>query len=390
MSSFSSHQKRKPIPYSRQSIDDNDVSAVVEALRADLLTTGPLVSEFERSFATYVGVEHGVAVNSGTAALHCAMWALGVGEGDEVIVPPLTFAATANCALYVGAKPVFVDVCPETLLINPIEVERHISSRTKAIIAVDYAGHPCDYDHLRHLARKYGVALVSDACHSLGGAFKGQPVGSLADISCFSFHPVKHLTVGEGGMAVTNDPNLAKRMRAFRGHGISTDSRTREAMGTWFYEMVDLGFNYRLTDIQCALGLSQLKKQASWLVRRREIAKRYNEELAGIPGLSLLTVSPQVTHAWHLYVIRLKNSKIRESTFSDLRRRGISVNVHYVPVHLHPYYRRTFSTAPGDCPVAEKAYEGLLSLPMFPALSEVDQTYVVEAIKESIINHSSE
>jgi len=297
MSSFSSHQKRKPIPYSRQSIDDNDVSAVVEALRADLLTTGPLVSEFERSFATYVGVEHGVAVNSGTAALHCAMWALGVGEGDEVIVPPLTFVATANCALYVGAKPVFVDVCPETLLINPIEVERHISSRTKAIIAVDYAGHPCDYDHLRHLARKYGVALVSDACHSLGGAFKGQPVGSLADISCFSFHPVKHLTVGEGGMAVTNDPNLAKRMRAFRGHGISTDSRTREAMGTWFYEMVDLGFNYRLTDIQCALGLSQLKKQASWLVRRREIAKRYNEELAGIPGLSLLTVSPQVTHA---------------------------------------------------------------------------------------------
>jgi perosamine synthetase len=312
------------------------------------------------------------------------MHALGIGPGDEVIVPPLTFAATANCALYVGAKPVFADVCPDTLLIDPDEVKRKITPRTKAVIAVDYAGQPCDYDALRQIATQHGIALLSDACHALGGAFNGRPVGSLADITCFSFHPLKHLTTGEGGMAVTDNPVWAARMRTFRTHGISTDASTRESKGTWFYEMLDLGFNYRLTDIQCALGLSQLSKQPRWLERRREIATTYDLAFLRTPGLSPLTVSPVVTHAWHLYVVRTDDPETREALFRDLRSANILVNVHYIPVHLHPYYREKFNVGPGLCPVAEEAFKRLLSLPMFPGLSDAEQTQVIVAVNNSI------
>ena len=379
-----------PIPYGRQCIDEDDIRAVADILRSDFLTTGPKIAEFEAAVAAYSGAGYGVAVNSGTAALHCAMHALGIDQGDEVIVPPLTFAATANCVLYVGATPVFADVRPDTLLIDPDEVERKITPRTKAIIAVDYAGQPCDYDTLRQIANRHGIALLSDACHSLGGAFKGRPVGSLTDVTCFSFHPVKHLTTGEGGMAVTDDPTLATRMRTFRSHGISTDASTRESKGTWYYEMVDLGFNYRLTDIQCALGLSQLTKQPRWLERRREIAKTYDLAFSRVPGLSPLVVSRDVTHAWHLYVVRLNDPTIRDAIFADLRRAGILVNVHYIPVHLHPFYREKFGTGPGLCPVAEEAFEGLLSLPMFPGMSAAEQERVIVAVTESMSVHRSQ
>ncbi|MCP4566239.1 MAG: aminotransferase class I/II-fold pyridoxal phosphate-dependent enzyme, partial [FCB group bacterium] len=247
------------IPYGRQSIDEEDIQSVVEVLRSDWLTTGPKVDAFEHALADYVGAEYGVAVSSGTAALHCAMYALGIGPGDEVILPPMTFAATANCVVFLGGTPVFADVQPDTLLIDPVAVEKKITKRTRAIIAVDYAGQPCDYDSLRDIANSHGLSLIADGCHALGAVYKGHRVGSLADMTVFSFHPVKHITTGEGGMITTNDPKFAGRMRRFRNHGIDTDFRQREQQGSWYYEMVDLGYNYRITDMQCALGLSQLK-----------------------------------------------------------------------------------------------------------------------------------
>ncbi|HOM08487.1 MAG TPA: aminotransferase class I/II-fold pyridoxal phosphate-dependent enzyme, partial [Syntrophales bacterium] len=297
------------IPYGRQSIDEEDIQAVVEVLRSDWLTTGPKVEEFERAFARAVGAKHAVAVSSGTAALHAAMYALGIGPGDEVIVPPMTFAATANCVVFQGGTPVFADVEEETLLIDPKEVERRITPRTRAIIAVDYAGQPCDYDELCRIAKNNNIYLVSDACHALGAKYKGRPVGSLADLTVFSFHPVKHITTGEGGMITTDHPELADRMRIFRNHGITTDHRQREALGSWFYEMVDLGYNYRITDFQCALGLSQLKKLPIWLKRRHEIADEYRKFFSGSIDFEPLIVRDKVYHAYHLYIIRLKSKK---------------------------------------------------------------------------------
>lgn len=371
------------LPYGRQMIDDDDIAAVVAVLRSDWLTTGPKVAEFESAFAQFTGVREAVAVSNGTAALHAAMYALGIGPGDEVIVPTMTFAATANCVVYQGGTPVFADVEPETLLIDPAQVEEKITSRTKAIIAVDYAGQPCGYDTLRAIARQHGLPLVSDACHALGGAYKGRPVGSLADMSTFSLHPVKPITSGEGGVITTDDPVLAQRMRVFRNHGITTDHRQREQQGSWFYEMVELGYNYRLTDIQCALGLSQLRKLPHWVVRRRAIAARYDAAFAALPTVSPLAVRPEVTHAYHLYMVRLALGLLkadRAAIFQALRTEGIGVNVHYIPVHLHPFYRQRFGTGPGLCPIAEAAYAELLTLPMFPAMSDQDVDAVVAAL----------
>jgi perosamine synthetase len=375
------------IPYGRQSIDEKDVVAVCSVLRSDWLTTGPKIVEFEEAIANYVGAKYAVAVSNGTAALHCAMYALGIGPGNEVIVPPITFAASANCVCYMGAKPVFADVEPDTLLINPVEVERQITSKTKVIIAVDYAGQPCDYDTLQALARKYDLALVADGCHALGAEYKGQKVGTLAEMTVFSFHPVKHIATGEGGMIVTDNEEFAERMRKFRNHGISLDAQQREKIGSWFYEMDDLGYNYRITDIQCALGISQLKKLPGFLKRRREIARQYDLAFKDINEISPLTVKDDILHAYHLYVVRL-NSKLagmdRKDLFHKLRRKGIGVNVHYIPVHLHPYYRRKFGYGPGLCPVAEDAYEAILSLPIFPEMSDEDVKRVVEAIRAAV------
>jgi perosamine synthetase len=373
------------LPYGRQSVDDDDIAAVVDVLRSDWLTTGPKVPEFERAFAESAGVQEAVAVTSGTAALHAAMYALGIGPGDEVIVPTMTFAASANCVVFQGGTPVFADVDPATLLLDPAQAADHITPRTRAIIAVDYAGHPCDYTALRALADQYGLALVADACHAIGGSYQELPIGSLADLSTFSLHPVKHMTTGEGGMITTNDSSLAQRMRIFRNHGITTDHRQRQEQGSWFYEMVDLGYNYRLTDFQCALGISQLRKLPAWVARRQAIARQYDAAFAALPAVQPLTVRGDVSHAYHLYVVCFDLDSLnaaRTDIFAALRAEGIGVNVHYIPVHLHPFYRHHFGTAPGLCPVAEAAYEAIVSLPMFPQMSDADVADVVAAVEK--------
>ena len=372
------------IPYGRQSMDDEDVAAVVEVLRSDWLTTGPVVEEFEKALAAEVGAKHAVAVANGTAALHAAMYAAGIGTGDEVIVSPMTFAASANCVVYNGGTPVFADVRGGTLLINPDAVRERITERTRAIVAVDYAGQPCDYDELRRLADEHKLVLVADACHALGASYRGQKVGSLADLSVFSFHPVKHITTGEGGAITTDDDELAARLRLFRNHGITSDHRQRSEEGSWFYEMVDLGFNYRITDIQCALGRSQLRKLPQWIRRRKQIAARYDKALAEIEGVEPLVVAPDREHAYHLYVVRLDPGLDRQAVFAALRDRGIGVNVHYIPVHLHPFYRERFATGRGLAPVAEEAYDRMLSLPMFPALSDEQHERVISTVREVV------
>jgi perosamine synthetase len=400
------------IPYGKQTIDEDDIQAVIDVLRSDWLTTGPKVEEFEEAFAHYVGAKYAVAVSSGTAALHAAMYALGIGSGDEVIVPPMTFAATANCVVYQGGTPVFADVEPETLLIDPAEIEKKITPKTKAIIAVDYAGQPCNYDALQSICKNYNIPLVADACHSLGARYKDRPVGTLADLTVFSFHPVKHITTGEGGMITTDNSELAARMRIFRNHGITTDHRQREVQSSWFYEMVDLGYNYRITDFQCALGMSQLKKLPQWIAQRQEIAAIYDEALADIPGIQPLGHRPDVlrakeyaglspsnpmlhapcslpsTHAYHLYVVRLNEKiigKTRQDVFASLRNAGIGVNVHYIPVHLHPFYHKRFNTAPGLCPIAERAYANILSLPIFPSMRLEEVQEVINAVESVVI-----
>jgi perosamine synthetase len=372
------------IPYGRQFIDEEDIQAVVEVLRSDWLTTGPKVEQFEQAFTDFVGAKYAVAVSSGTAALHAAMFAIGIGPGDEVIVPAITFAASANCVVFQGGIPVFADVDPGTLLIDPASVESRLSPHTKAIIAVDYAGQPCDYDALKEIARRHNLVLVADACHSLGGRCEDKTVGTLAALNAFSFHPVKHITTGEGGMITTDDQRLAERMRIFRNHGITTDHRQRDEQGSWFYEMLELGYNYRITDLQCALGISQLKKLPKWIERRREIAHRYNEAFSIMPRLKPLSIRNMVVHAYHLYVVCLNlegTNFNRDMVFKQLRESGIGVNVHYVPVHLHPFYRKRFETYPGFCPVAERAYAEILSLPMYPTLSDAEQDYVIETLR---------
>lgn len=379
------------IPYGKQSIDDEDIKAVMEVLTSDWLTTGPKVSEFEQKFSSVAGSKESVVVSNGTAALHTAMYALGIHKGDEVIVPSMTFAASANCVVFQGAKPVIVDVDTDTLLIDPEKVEKHITAQTKAIVTVDYAGQPCDYDHLWEIAEKYQLPIVADACHSLGGRYKNRPVGSLATLNTFSFHPVKHITTGEGGMITTDDPELARRMRLFRNHGISTDHRQREEAGSWFYEMIDLGYNYRLTDIQCALGISQLKHLPDWILRRQKIAHEYDRAFAAIPEISPLGMSKDVSHAYHLYVIRLNLDMIktdRATIFRALRQAGIGVNVHYIPVHMHPFYQKNFGTRKGDCPVAESAYERIITLPMYPKMNEDDIDTVINTVENIIRTYS--
>jgi perosamine synthetase len=375
------------IPYGRQYIDEDDIRAVVEVLRSDWLTTGPKVAKFEQAFAAFVGTEKAVSVSSGTAALHTAVFSIGIGPGDEVIIPSMTFAATANCVVFQGGIPIFADVDPDTLLLDPKDVEAKITPRTKAIITVDYAGQPCDYDALQALADEHGLALVADACHSLGGKYKERLVGSLADLSVFSFHPVKHITTGEGGMITTDKDYIANRMRLFRNHGITTDHRQRDEQGSWFYEMIDLGYNYRITDFQCALGLNQLKKLSGRLSRRQDIALQYDEAFLTVPAIESLKVRTHLSHAYHLYVIQLRLEILkcdRGVIFSALRKKGIGVNVHYIPVHTHPFFRKRFGTKPGDCPIAESAYERLLTLPLFPNMSSQDIDKVIRTVSETI------
>ncbi|MGD9133804.1 MAG: UDP-4-amino-4,6-dideoxy-N-acetyl-beta-L-altrosamine transaminase [Desulfobacterales bacterium] len=381
------NQTNPKIDYGHQWIDEADIRAVADVLRSDWLTTGPKVSEFEQAVADYVGAEYAVAVNSGTAALHAAVYAVGVGPGDEVILPPMTFVATANCVVYQGATPVFADVEPDTLLINPVEVESKITERTKAIIAVDYAGQPCDYNALRKIAKRHDLVLIADACHSIGAQFNGKNVGTLADLSVFSFHPVKHITTGEGGMIVTDEDRFAERMRRFRNHGISMDSRQRADHGTWYYEMVDLGYNYRITDFQCALGISQLRNLPAFLEKRRQIAAQYNKFFSRLQEVEPLGLRDGVLHAYHLYVVKTKYPILslgRAEFFRKMREKDVNVNVHYIPVHIQPFYRKHFNTHPGLCSVAETAYEGILSLPIFPAMKTAEVQRVIMATNDTV------
>jgi perosamine synthetase len=377
------------LPYGHQSIDEEDIQAVVQVLQSDWITTGPKVTEFEEAFAGRVGAKHAVAFSSGTAALHGATFASGLQPGDEAITTPMTFCATANCILYQGATPVFADVTADTLNVNPEEVASCITEKTKVIIPVDYAGHPVDLDPIRELAEENNLIVIEDACHALGAEYKGRPVGGICDMTVFSFHPVKHITTGEGGMVTTNDDEMEAKLRRFRNHGIEGDARQRQAKGQWHYEMVDLGFNYRLTDIGCALGLSQLKKLDQNLYRRREIAACYNVAFKGIPGIILPEVRKDVLSAWHLYPIRFDRLSFRvgrTEIFAALRAENIGVNVHYIPVHTHPFYRQRFGYHGWEYPVAEAAYETLISLPMFHGMTDLDAENVIDAI-EKVFRH---
>jgi perosamine synthetase len=377
------------LPYGHQSVDEADIQAVVEVLRSDWLTTGPKVVEFEQAFAARVGAAHAVSFSSGTAALHAAAFAAGLGAGDEAITTPMTFAATANCVLYQGAIPVFADVCPDTLNLDPEQITKKLSSKTRAILPVAYAGHPADLDAIMKIASQHGLIVIEDACHALGAKYGERSTGSIADMTVFSFHPVKHITTGEGGMVTTNNPQYAETLRRFRNHGISSDARQRQSAGQWHYEMVLLGFNYRLPDIACALGREQLKKLDANLARRREIAARYTAAWQEIPGILAPVTRLEATPAWHLYPIRLDMAKLtadRAQIFRALRAENIGVNVHYIPVHLHPYYRERFNYRGGEYPVAEDAYQRLISLPMFHGMTDQDVSDVVRAI-EKVAGH---
>ncbi len=373
------------LPYGRHSVDESDVQAVVDVLHSDWLTTGPKVGELEAALTEYLGAPHVLAVNSGTAALHCAMHAIGIGPGDEVIVPAMTFAATSNAVLYQRGTPIFADVRPETLLLDLADVQTKITPRTRAIIAVDYAGAACDYSALRELAGQNRLTLVADACHSLGGSLCGEKIGTLADLSCFSLHPVKPITSGEGGFVATANPFFAKRIRSFRNHGIDLDFRQRQIAGSWKYSMCELGFNYRLSDIHCALALSQLKKLDRWVERRQHLAKLYDERLASQRFAQPLERRSLSEHAMHLYVVRWNRAHCgvdRDAALAWLRGQGVGVNVHYLPVYLHPYYQKRLQLPAGLCPVAEKASTEILSLPIFPALSDLHVDEVVKKLEE--------
>jgi perosamine synthetase len=377
------------LPYGRQSIDEADIQSVVDVLRSDWLTTGPKVNEFEEAFAARVGAKYAVAFSSGTAALHGAAFAAGLKPGDEAITSPLTFAATANCVLYQGARPVFADVLPDTLNLDPDQFDKRITQKTRAVLPVAYAGHPADLDPILELAAKHGLIVIEDACHALGAEYRGRRAGSIAHISVFSFHPVKHVTTAEGGMVTTDRADFAESLRRFRNHGISTEARQRHASGQWYYEMVDLGYNYRLPDIACALGLSQLAKLDANLARRRQIAAQYTAALREVRGVVVPSVRADVNPAWHLYPIRLDLGKLtadRGQIFKALRAENIGVNVHYIPVHLHPYYRDHLGCKAGDYPVAEAAYERLISLPMFHGMTGGDVEDVIAAVGK-VVGH---
>jgi UDP-4-amino-4,6-dideoxy-N-acetyl-beta-L-altrosamine transaminase len=364
----------------------------VDVLRSDWLTTGPRVHEFEEAFAARVGARHAVSFSSGTAALHAAAFASGLKSGDEAITTPMTFAATANCVLYQGATPVFADVNADTLNLAPYQVKGRITDKTRVIMPVDYAGHPADLDVIRAIAADHGLIVIEDACHALGAKYRGRTVGSISDMTVFSFHPVKHITTGEGGMVATDNPRFAETLRRFRNHGISSDAYQRQTAGQWYYEMVLLGFNYRMPDILCALGNQQLMRLDANLVRRSEIADRYAEAFHRVSGIALPQLKSDVNHAWHLYPIRLQLEKLsadRSKIFSALRAENIGVNVHYIPVHLHPYYHDRFGYRGGEYPVAEQAYERLISLPVFHGMNDRDIEDVILAVNKVVGHYSA-
>lgn len=371
---------RKMIPYGRQTIEEDDIQAVVDVLRSDYLTTGPKIAEFEKMVADYVGAKYAVAISNGTSALHAACFAAGIQPGDEVITTPLTFAASSNCVLYCGGTPVFADVDPKTYNIDPEDIRRKITDKTKAIIAVHLAGQPCDMDEIHKIAKEHDLLVIEDGAHALGSVYKGKKVGTLSDMTTFSFHPVKPITTGEGGMIVTDNEEFYQKMMLFRSHGITRDENlmTRND-GPWFYQQLDLGYNYRITDIQCALGCSQMKKLDRFLALRKEIVARYNEAFADCENIVTPYQLPETESGWHLYIVQVKNCD-RRKVFEALREHGIAVNVHYIPVYLHPCYQE-HGYKDVHCRNAEEVYSHIISLPLYPTLTEEQQQYVIETLK---------
>ena len=364
----------------RQTIEEDDIQAVVDVLRSDYLTTGPKIAEFEKMVADYVGAKYAVAISNGTSALHAACFAAGIQPGDEVITTPLTFAASSNCVLYCGGTPVFADVDPKTYNIDPEDIRRKITDKTKAIIAVHLAGQPCDMDEIHKIAKEHDLLVIEDGAHALGSVYKGKKVGTLSDMTTFSFHPVKPITTGEGGMIVTDNEEFYQKMMLFRSHGITRDENlmTRND-GPWFYQQLDLGYNYRITDIQCALGCSQMKKLDRFLARRKEIVARYNEAFADCENIIIPYQLPETESGWHLYIVQVKNCD-RRKVFEALREQGIAVNVHYIPVYKHPYYQE-HGYKDVHCRNAEEVYSHIISLPLYPTLTEEQQQYVIETLK---------
>ena len=378
----------KKLYYGHQYIDDKDINAVVEVLKSDYLTCGPKIEEVEKKLCKITDAKHACLVSNGTAALHVALQAIGVGEGDEIITTPLTFAASANCGLYCGAKVVFADVNEETYNIDPASVKEKITDKTKAVVAVDFTGQAVELDELLSICHEKGIKLVEDGAHSIGTKYKGRKVGSIADITTFSFHPVKTVTCGEGGAIMTNDDEIAKKLYLYRSHGITreADLMVREPDGPWYYEQIGLGMNYRMTDMQAALLGSQLDKLEIFSKRRSQIVKIYNEAFSKVDGLIVQKEIAESDTTRHLYILRLDLNKLkctRREFFDAMNAENICCNVHYIPVYRHPYYEQ-LGYKKGLCPVAEKIYEGIMSLPLYYSLTDEDVNDVIEAVKKLV------
>jgi len=373
---------KKIIPYGHQWIDNEDIKAVVKVLKSDWLTQGPVVEEFEKSIAKYCGVKYAVAFSSGTSALYSAYMAGELKEGDEVITTPLTFAATSNMICFCHAKPVFADIEKDTLNIDPKDILKKITKKTRAIATVDFAGNPCNYQEIFKIAKDNDLLLIEDACHAFGAQYKGKKTGSFADMTIFSFHPVKHITTGEGGMVVTNNKVFFERLKLIRNHGMIKKPEN----GPWYFEIENPSFNFRITDIQCALGLSQLNKIEKFIAKRKEIAKIYTESFKNIEGIIIPTEEHLAKSSWHIYPIRV-NAEKRMKIFEMLQKDGIKVHVHYMPLHLHPFYKKQFGYKEGDFKNAEEYYNSAITIPLFPKMTKKEINYVISFVKKAVLKN---
>ncbi len=376
------------LPFHIPDIGEDEIQAVVETLRSGWLTTGPKVRQFEEDFARYIGCRHAVALNSGTAALHLALEAVGIKAGDEVLVPTLTFAATAAVVLHLQAKPRLVDCRPETLNLDPDQIERAITAKTRAIIPVHISGLPCEMGRILEIAKAHNLRVIEDAAHALPARFQEQRVGTIGDITCFSFYATKTITTGEGGMATTQNPEWAERMRIMGLHGISKDAWKRyTAEGSWYYEILSPGYKYNLTDLAAAIGIQQLKKCDQFWQARRRIAALYTEGFQDMPEITTPALAREGQHAWHLYILQLNLERLRISRneFVELLKQyQIGTSVHFIPLHLHPYYRETFGYRPQDLPQASAAFERIVSLPLYPKMTEAQVQHVISAVREIV------